>query len=211
MPDFSLIRVSPSHKVIFSKVNYKEETELFNQLTSAKVDLSELFDITNQNRKIEWMTIRSILLATHSTSDDIVYDEHRKPYFKESNAHLSISHSREMVAVSINANTITGIDIQYISEKIINIDRKFLNEKELEISSKTPLELSYYWSIKEALFKVYGKKDAFLKNNIEVTDIRYSDKEGDAKGIIQCGDHYSEHQLKLSRLDNYVMAYVVNS
>lgn len=172
--------------------------------------MSELEKISNHGRKIEWMTIRYLLLQVHSKEDDIVYDSYGKPFFKNSKAHLSISHSKEMVAVSVNQEHITGIDIQLVSDKVVHIKSKFLNEKEQKQTGSDPFELSYYWSAKEALFKVYGRKDAFLKDNIEIKSMTVDGKEGKAEGIIQCKEHYSEHQLELKRLGDYVMAYKVN-
>ena len=115
-----------------------------------------------------------------------------------------------MVAISIDQNHSTGIDIQFITEKIVNIKHKFLNDREQKYTSNDPLLLTYYWSIKEALFKVYGKKDAFLKNNFEVKDLAVNSDGGTAKGLINCNNYSSEHQLRLKRLGDYVMAYTVN-
>ena len=108
--------------------------------------------------------------------EDVYYDSYGKPHFKNSKNFLSISHSNEMVAVSIDQKATTGIDIQWITDKIIRIKEKFLNPKEQQITSNDPLELTYYWSIKEALFKIYGKKDAFLKENFELIafEVTYS-------------------------------------
>lgn len=210
MTKLTLERISSTHQIAYSKVNYNNESKLFSELTKANMNLKELNKITNLSRKIEWMTIRSVLLSIHSDKDDIVYNANGKPFFKESKDHLSISHSKEMIAIAIDKNNITGIDIQYVSDKVAHIKHKFLNEEEQKRTTEDPIELTYYWSIKEALFKVYGKKDAFLKENIEVTQIEFDDFGGKAKGTIQCNEHFSEHLLHLKRLDSYVIAYVVN-
>ena len=210
MTNLTFENVSPTHQVAFSEVNYNNESELFNELLASKIDLSDLKKIKNLARKIEWMTIRSMLHSIHSKEDDIVYNQNGKPSFKKSSTNLSISHSKKMVAISIDQLHATGIDIQFIIDKIVTIKQKFLNDVEQKATSNDPLVLTYYWSIKEALFKVYGKKDAFLKNNFEVKELVINADGGTAIGAISCNNHYSEHQLRVKRLGDYVMAYTVN-
>ncbi len=211
MLDFRLENISSAHKIAYAQVDYKLESELFLKLKRQGINLSELEQMSNLKRKIEWMSIRSILLDVHSKTDDVYYDEHRKPYFVNSNEHLSISHSNEMVAISIHKEQITGIDIQLISDKISTIKSKFLNSEEQKNTSDDPLLLTSYWSIKEALFKVYGKKDIFLKANIEVSDFQFNKDHGTATGKICCNHHLSHHQLHVKRIGKYVLAYTVNS
>ena len=86
---------------------------------------------------------------------DIEYDNQRKPHLLNCTQHLSISHSHHKVAISIDEKAITGIDIQIISPKIIRIKEKFLNPLEISIITDfSAKNLSLYWSVKEALFKV---------------------------------------------------------
>lgn len=211
MLDYNLKDISTHHKVVYAQVDYNLENELFLKLKKNNINLGKIDEMRNIRRKLEWMSIRSILLDVHSAEDDVNYDKEGKPHFVRSNDRLSISHSHEMVAVSIHKKSITGIDIQLISDKIINIKSKFLNETEQKKTGNDPLELSCYWSIKEALFKVYGKNDIFLKANIEVSELQAHHDHWKATGIINCNQHYSTHQLHVKRIGKYVLAYTVNS
>lgn len=211
MINFTLLDVSPLHKVAYAKINYNQEDELFSLLKKKNIKLDGLASFTNNKRKVEWMTIRYLLLEIHDKVDDIVYDDHGKPHFVNSSSHLSISHSQEMVAVAINKKEICGIDIQLISDKIIRIKKKFLNDLELSKAQNDPTVLTMYWSCKEALFKVYGKKDAFLKDNMFVPELKFDRTKGTAKGQINTLNHQSSHNICLLKLDNYMLAYVVNS
>ena len=200
-----------NHQIAYSKVNYNLKSELFEYLQASGINLADLSKIKNSKRQIEWMTIRQLLLKIYPDFGDIVYDVHGKPHFTQSNQHVSISHSHEMVALAINKDQITGIDIQLINDQIVRIKDKFLSESEQTHTSTDAIELSYYWSCKEALFKIYGKKDGFLKANFFIDEIQFDEKGGIAKGRIKINHHESIHHLKMRRIDNYVMAYVVNS
>jgi len=205
------LNVSPYHQIAYSKINYKQAKELFVQLQKSNLSLSHLSKIKNPQRKIEWMTVRKMLLELHPESGDVCYDQHGKPHFLTGNDYLSISHSHEMVAISVNRKKSTGIDIQLISDKVIRIKGKFLSEAEQLIAGNDALELCCYWSCKEALFKVYGKKDGFLKSNFIIDQLNFNQHSGSASGLIQIHGNTSEHRLKLIRIENYIMAYVVNS
>ncbi|MEQ8623486.1 MAG: 4'-phosphopantetheinyl transferase superfamily protein [Vicingaceae bacterium] len=211
MIDYSLKEVSNIHKIAFATVNYNNSQELFEELKKNKIKLNQLAEFTNEKRKVEWMTIRYLLLQIHNELDDIIYDAHGKPHFKKSSSHLSISHSHNMVAVSIHEKEVCGIDIQLISDKIIRIKQKFLNSTEQSVTKNDPEQLTIYWSCKEALFKIYGKKDAYLKENMSVSEIQFNGASGIANGYIHINQHQSHHKIELLKLENYMMAYVVNS
>jgi len=211
MIDYNLKEVSNIHKIAYATVNYNNSQELFEELKKNKIKLNQLLEFTNEKRKAEWMTIRYLLLQIHDELDDIIYDKHGKPHFINSNSQLSISHSHDMVAVSIHEKNACGIDIQLISNKIIRIKQKFLNINEQSETKNDPEELTIYWSCKEALFKIYGKKDAYLKENMSISDVQFNGTSGIAKGHIHIKQHHSNHKIGLLKLENYMMAYVVNS
>ncbi len=211
MISFKQKKVSSYHKIAFAKVDYSRENELFEFLSKKKIALNQLSSFSNQKRKIEWMTIRYLLEKTHDIPDEVIYNDHGKPFFLKSKSHLSISHSHDMVAISINEKSNTGIDIQLISNKIIRIKHKFLSKTELANVATNTEELTLYWSSKEALFKVYGKKDAYLKENMQISDLQFNGKVGSASGLISTEHIKSRHHIKLERFENYVLAYVVNS
>jgi|SRR5690554_1719708 len=211
MIEFQEIQVNRYQKIAYTEVNYAAKQELIDFLQKHNVEMQEMNNSKSERRQIEWMTIRAMLIQLLPDFCDIYYDEHRKPHLVDCHQYLSISHSHHKVAVSIDEKKTTGIDLQHITDKIINIRAKFLNaiEQKRE-NTNTAIELTLYWSIKEALFKIYGKKDIYLKDNIQVEYIHFDGKEGTAKGSIKAQDYFSEHLLELKLIDDYVMAYVVN-
>ena len=211
MKDLNITKLSDSHSIAYARINYAQEQEMIKNLQNHKLDLSKLENISSDRRRIEWISIRQAALTLLGQSDDIIYDEHDKPHFLNCSHHLSISHSKDMIAISIDKRFNTGIDIQWISPKIVRLKHKFLNSKEQGRSSDDPVELSYYWSIKEALFKVYGKKDAFLKDNFEVDILSKKTDEGIAVGKICTHDLTKELNVRFKQIEDYVLAYVVNS
>jgi 4'-phosphopantetheinyl transferase len=207
---FESLNISPTYKIHTAAVEYDRSDEMFHYLKGKKINMSHLDNVTNEKRKAEWMFIREIICRTMPHSEDIVYDLHRKPSFKNSANFLSISHSSERVAVAINEVHATGIDLQYITPKILRIKSKFLNEEEQSKITDDSIELTCYWCIKEALFKIYGKKDAFLKENFEVQNYSFDGSRGRAIGITRANGQETVQAMELRKLGKYMMAYSVN-
>lgn len=207
---FQSLLISSNQTIYYTDVKYDKEALLLDTLRSKGMNLSALNEITHLKRRSEWLTIRAIVAQVMPEGEDIVYDFHGKPSFKYANAHLSISHSNERVALHIDTDQKVGIDVQFISDKILRIKEKFLSSEELKSCPFTADNLTAYWSIKEALFKLYGKKDAYLKTNFRVKDFDFKEHSGTAKGIIQVEQQYEEHQFAFRKIDNYMMAYNLN-
>ena len=207
---FETFQISPSNSIHTAAVEYDRMEEMFHFLVKNEVNMSHLQNISNDKIKAEWLFIREIICKAMATKEDIVYDEYRKPTFKISDSYLSISHSNERVAISIDKKYETGIDLQFITDKIVRIKSKFLNSIEQSLTSQNPTELTCYWSIKEALFKIYGKKDAFLKENFEVQQFKFDGTKGSAIGVTRAAGKEKIQPMEFRKMENYVMAYSVN-
>lgn len=204
------ISISDRFRLAHCMVDYHNYENLYREIADSSYQFDDYFrSMNNLNRKFEWLTIRKLLLEM-GEENDILYDEHGKPHFKEGEKHLSISHSQERVAVSIHGEKQHGIDLQLINPKIVNIRDKFLCKEEVDgLETNSTLELTIYWSMKEALFKLYGKKDIFLKANLLIEDLK---KEGDLYSAIGKITNVAEPmQLKMQAriLHDYILAYTL--
>ena len=209
--DHELIQVSENFRIAHQKVDYDHFNELKTRIKNSVFSFNAYFyKMSNLNRKIEWLSIRSLLLDMGLDSD-IVYDEHGKPLLKKNSDHLSISHSQQHIAVSIHRKEPHGIDLQYITSKIIRIKHKFLNENELNMinQSEDPRLLTALWSMKEALFKSYGKKDIFLKKHIAISELSFGEDSFKAQGLIHGIGKEIRHQMKAELIDDYILAYTL--
>ncbi len=103
----------------------------------------------------------SIAAASELLSMGVVnlhYDENNKPL--ADNCYVSISHSKEMVAVCRSDKPV-GIDVEFMSidrdyKKIAN---RFYKGKELEYFNASPTAETFYdiWTKKEAYSKISGQ------------------------------------------------------
>lgn len=135
--------------------------ELISIANLHEAELEELNNIQLEKRRREWLDTR-ILLKTFFPKEKLGYLENGKPVFKDG-SHLSISHCEDFVGIIVSDKSI-GMDIQNIDKKLLLIQKKFCNEKELSFIPKGEegLELTtIVWSAKEAIFKVFGENVLF--------------------------------------------------
>ena len=123
-------------------------------------------------RLLEWWSSRYLLFLLENEEERscVLKDSFGKPYLQNSDKKISLSHSGKNIAAVISDKNI-GIDIQNISPKVDLIKKKFLTEKELEFGID-PEILNLMWTIKEAVYKAYGKKKLSFKENIIINGFK---------------------------------------
>lgn len=178
-------------------------------------DLEVLGTFAYEHRKKEWLAARILTEElTGSKEAQIIYDEHNKPSLKGSDQFISLSHSHNLLTVILD-NKDTGIDIELLKTKVISIKEKFMSEEELNSMQKEneSEQLTVYWCSKEALYKLYGKKELTFKENLVVEPFKYS-RQGIIKGWIKKGNMNSSYLLQYENLSfgsqQYMLAYVIN-
>lgn len=150
-----------------------EITESYETLANG-FDSDELATIAtyHPNKQLEYLAIRYLLkeLTAHFgiAYSGVYKDKYGKPYLKDSNCHISISHSNKNVVCLINRNQACGIDIEKPRAQIESIKHKFLSENELKIAGNDVNKMCLFWSSKEALYKLYGRKSLLFIENIHV-------------------------------------------
>jgi len=166
------------------------------------------------NRRREWITGRWLLhqLTGGKKRIDCLVDEFGKPYLSGKKYELSISHSRELVAVIIDEKENVGIDIQKIVPKIERIAHKYMRPVETKSLRKaTRVEhLHIYWGAKEALYKAYGRKELDYKAHLHVKSFKYEEK-GMTTAIVKKDEFKAFFNVHFEKLGNFMLVYVVET
>src|SRR5665213_794542 len=86
----------------------------------------------SQIRKQQLIGARYLLqeLIGDSAPYIIEYTIHGKPYIKESDWELSISHTKEYIALILSKDKKVGIDIEIFDPRLKRIENKFLRDDE---------------------------------------------------------------------------------
>lgn len=141
--------------------------ELLDILPDADKYKNEIAQFTSNSRKLEWLSVRVLLLKLLGKEKDIYYQPSGKPYLSDTTWHISISHTKGYVAVILSTG-LPGIDIEYYSERVHKIASKFIgdNEKLSEYSGSTTYSLLLHWSAKEVLFKCLDEENVDFKKHL---------------------------------------------
>lgn len=160
-------------------------------------------------REIEKGGTRFLLEKLFKEPIDLQYTPEGKPYLNNKNCHISITHSHDKLAIIVNEQNETGIDIELIREKVIKIQHKFLSPQELLDANNETQKLITYWACKEALYKLFSKKEVDFIANLFVNKFDNNDR-GETIGEIKIANFNKKINLHYEKTGEYMLVYTLN-
>ena len=146
----------------------------------------------------------------NDTPYQLSYYETGKPYLIERHEKISFSHSHDRVAVMVDEEKETGIDIELIRDKVKLIKHKFISEKESNDSDLDNTEkLLVYWAAKETMYKIYGRKNLDFRADLFVEPFKYNPDGAIVYGSIKKDAFNLRCEMNFKRVDNYILVYSV--
>lgn len=147
----------------------EESEEELNRLSGEEIIPAE---ITHPEKRCEFLAARALVrnlveqlkLSYHGLTKDI----YGKPLLRSHPHHISLSHSYPYVTAIIDTEKAVGIDLEHFKSKLLRIAPRMFSPSELKDAGNNLIKNSIYWSAKEAMMKVYGKKDLVFAENLLV-------------------------------------------
>lgn len=114
----------------------------------------------------------------------IEHDEHGVPRLaRHDDIYVSISHTRGMVMVALSPCEPVGIDVECISDRVVKVRSKFVNDSESDnISAVDETDLTLAWTAKEAMYKLAGVPGASLRDDFTIRSMVFT-KAGDTHSL----------------------------
>lgn len=115
-------------------------------------------------RRQEWLACRVLLKTLAGRELRVAYRDSGAPYLPGEPWQVSFSHTRGYAAVLLQTAPAAGIDIEYRSQRVYKIRRRFLSPEEEFPSPGQPSRaetdhLLISWCAKETLFKMLDEKE----------------------------------------------------
>lgn len=159
------------------------------------------------SRKKEYVTTRILLRRLLGDGIRIENNEEGKPFLINSDFDISISHSKEYVGIMVGQNYDLALDIEYLSDRVYRITKKFLSSDEMSNISETEKQLHIYqhWCAKECLIKLYGKKDVLLISELKIHP--FSPYQDSFSGEVVRTDFSNKFDFQYEKFDSYLMVW----
>lgn len=182
-------------------------TESLDELLSQSqlgIDDREAFsEISHTQKQIEFLAgrlaIKKLCELESIGFEGIIKDENGKPFLKNSEFEMSISHTIDYIGVVFKEKSAIGIDIEKPRQQLLKIVPRLFSESEVEFIENEIEKATLYWSAKEALYKLYGKRKVDFKENLFL-----SWEDGRLFGEIKMPDYDARHKIIFFPLGQYL-------
>lgn len=164
----------------------------------------------NPVRTLDWLASRFVLdqIIDHTSRIETRTLSSGKPYLVGRDEQISLSHSDDYVAAMIGYTDV-GVDIQRCKEKIVSVEHKFARPEESSRIDRSNeiTHLHVLWSAKEALYKIYARKQLNFTRHLYVDLPTILEPQGRFTGIITTAEEELHCVLYYLILKNYVLVY----
>lgn len=171
------------------------EQELKRLLENPYLYDAQLSALINDKRRLEFLSVRVLTSQLLGNQKYIDYQPSGKPFLTDSSHQISISHTKGYAAVLLHPTSPVALDIETISKRVMNIQSRFMSEKELkEIDLTNNLIYTLLcWTAKETLFKRIDCKGVDFTKHLLVSPFKVA-----TDGIIEVQELYSQQQDRFS-------------
>lgn len=189
-----------------------EITEDYDTLLSTvnldEADMELLNSFGNHKRKLEWLSVRNLVVDMVAPGTKIIYNRDRKPFLMGNSYNISISHSNNLTSILLSKNKRVGIDLEFMSHKISRLEFKFINQLEYITNDKAlkKYHLYIHWCAKEAMYKICDKQEINFRENLTVSPFEPAD-EGVTNGELKNRIRYEKFKLHYFKINNYVVVW----
>ena len=131
----------------------------------------------------------------------------KKPFLENEPYHFSISHCGDYAAVIVSKTFRVGVDVELVNDKISILQKKFLSEAEMKIlNDQCPMtnvqRLTLCWSIKESVYKWWGRGSVDFKRSIVLKSMTGDKTEGTVHCLFKNETELVIHYLAFN--DNFL-------
>ena len=132
-------------------------------------DVASASRFQNDSRRREHLAWRRIVRHELGRRVVIDYNEVGAPVVDVPNTYISVSHGGDMVAVAI-ADERVGVDIESLDRNFDRIQSRYMTAAEIALSDSEEWA-ARVWAAKEAIYKLYGKREVDLTEDIRITNL----------------------------------------
>ena len=162
-------------------------------------DLAFVEQYGSASRRCEVLAWRAIVRRELGAEVAISHDDYGAPKVDNPNTHISVSHSRDRVAVLFSSG-VCAVDIESVERDFRRVASRYLSAEEQALAERYDI-FAEMWSAKEALYKYYKKGRLDLVKHISIASYE--------SGVLKCSILDSEPiEVKIKREGDLVIAVI---
>ena len=182
------------------------EDELLSMRKLSEEEYSLFSKLKNERRRIEFLATRILLQELLNQDIIIEYLPNGKAILKSPNYHLSLSHSKDFVAVIVSPDKEVGIDIEKMRDNMFSLKEKFLSVEELKtINTSDNLLLHLCWGAKEAMYKMHSSSQPLFTEHLSLENIDFQKQQ--ATGIFSQENLFKKIDMKFQQIEDNLLVY----
>lgn len=165
------------------------------------------------SRKREFLAVRVLLKHLMGREMCIGHEPSGRPFLKGEEGYITISHTRNYVAIGLHETAVPGIDIERYAERVRKVEPRFVREDEMPgrkcMQEEEELyQLLLHWSAKETLFKVMDCSSVDFVAHLQIVPFQLSSC-GIMEGRSLHPDNHSCYQIHYLTHPDFVCTYCV--
>ena len=163
-------------------------------------DLSLVEGFASEHRRREVLAWRAVVRRELGEGVKISHDENGAPQVDIPDTYISVSHSKEMVAVMLSDRP-CAVDIECSTRDFRRVAKHYLSEEEIALAEQYDI-FAEMWSAKESLYKYHRKGGLNYLCDVKITGY-------DGAGRLQAALPDVEHiEIEVERRDGYIVAVI---
>jgi phosphopantetheinyl transferase len=171
MPAPTILSLNGDCTVLLRPITEDEPTLLQGlELTPSEQD--DLSGIHHPAQRVEWLAcrtaIRQLIQRQEVAYVGLHKDEFGKPHLVGLPWSISLSHTSGWAAAVLHRSRPVGIDIEPIRDQFRRVVPRVLSTDEIAHANGDPGRLAVYWCAKEALYKLYGKRNLTFRDHLYI-------------------------------------------
>jgi len=185
--------------------------ELSKLITPEELLNPELKKYSYEKRRVEWLATRILIKHLIGPEFTISYKNTGKPILNHPvYKHISISHSRDFVAVFVHKELDIGLDIENTKRNYQSIEKRYLSDAELIEVNGNPKPQCIYWCAKEAIFKLVPEEEIEFRKQIIISPFN-PETEKEFEAVFIHGEKQARFKLYFDCFSDHCLVWVDNS
>lgn len=186
----------------------EDEPTLRAGLTLTPSEQDDLSGISHPAQRVEWLAcraaIRELAEMRGLSYAGLQKDAFGKPHLANSSWSISLSHTGGWAAAVLHRSRPVGIDIEPIRDQFRRVVPRVLSADELAHANGDAGRLAVYWCAKEALYKLYGKRNLTFREHLHVEP--FADGADSLIGHVRLPNHAERLVISCFRLGPGLLA-----